>query len=76
MLADLKSDLVSGGGATIPAPWPQIHLAAEHLRELYTDANGHRAMDILHVATATELGVKGFLTFDGNQKNSPRQKGW
>ena len=68
MLADLKADLVSGDVTTVPAPWPQIHLAAERLSELYTDASGHRSMDILHVATALELGVKEFLTFDGNQK--------
>ena len=58
MLADLKSDLISGAVITIPAPWPQIHLAAERLSELYTDASGHRSMDILHVATAIELGAK------------------
>ena len=68
MLKDLKADLVSGDVVTIPAPWPQIHLAAERLSELYTEANGHRSMDILHVATAIELGAKVFLTFDGNQR--------
>lgn len=68
MLADLKSDLVSGAVLTVPAPWPLVHGAAERLSELYTDANGHRAMDILHVATAIELGAKEFLTFDANQK--------
>jgi predicted nucleic acid-binding protein len=68
MLADLKTDLVSGEVVTIPGPWPQIHLAAERLSELHTDASGHRSMDILHVATAIELGSKEFLTFDGNQK--------
>ena len=67
MLADLKSDLVSGAVVTIPGPWPQVHIAAERLSELYTDANGHRSMDILHVATAIELGAKVFLTFDANQ---------
>jgi predicted nucleic acid-binding protein len=75
MLADLKSDLISGAVTTIPAPWPQIHLAAERLSELYTDASGHRSMDILHVATATELGVKAFLTFDGNQKKLAEAEG-
>lgn len=68
MLLDLKADLISGDVITIPAPWPQVHLAAERLSELYTDAEGHRSMDILHVATAIELGVKKFLTFDANQK--------
>lgn len=75
MLADLKADLVSGQVITIPAPWPQIHLAAERLSELYTDAGGHRSMDILHVATAIELGSKQFLTFDGNQKKLAEAEG-
>lgn len=75
MLADLKADLVSGDVVTIPAPWPQVHLAAERLSELYTDANGHRSMDILHVATAIELGVKKFLTFDANQKKLAEAEG-
>ena len=75
MLTDLKSDLVSGAVSTIPAPWPQIHLAAERLSELYTDAGGHRSMDILHVATAIELGAKEFLTFDGNQKKLAEAEG-
>ena len=74
MLADLKSDLISGAVTIIPAPWQQIYLAAERLSELYTDASGHRSMDILHVATAIELGVKEFLTFDGNQKSWPRRR--
>jgi len=75
MLADLKADLVSGEVVTLPAPWPQIHLAAERLSELYTSTNGHRSMDILHVATAIELGAKEFLTFDGNQKKLAEAEG-
>lgn len=76
MLADLKSDLISGAVVVIPAPWPQVHGAAERLSELYTDANGHRCMDILHVATAIELGVREFLTFDGNQKKLAESEGF
>jgi predicted nucleic acid-binding protein len=68
MLADLKADLVSGALVTVPAPWAEIHLAAERLSERHTDAGGHRSMDILHVATAIELGAKEFLTFDKNQR--------
>ena len=75
MLADLKADLVSGDVVTVPAPWPQIHLAAERLSELYTDVRGHRTMDILHVATAVELGAKEFLTFDGNQRKLAEAEG-
>ena len=75
MLTDLKADLVSGAVAIIPAPWPLVHSAAERLSELYTDANGHRSMDILHVATAIELGAKNFLTFDENQKKLAEAEG-
>jgi hypothetical protein len=32
-------------------------------------------MDILHVATAIELGAKGFLTFEGNQKKLAEAEG-
>ncbi len=75
MLMDLKSDLISGDVITIPAPWPKVHLAAERLSELYTDAGSHRSMDILHVATAIELGIKEFLTFDANQKQHAEAEG-
>jgi predicted nucleic acid-binding protein len=75
MLVDLKSDLISGAVVIVPGPWPQVHIAAERLSELYTDANGHRSMDILHVATAIELGAKQFLTFDGNQKKLAEAEG-
>ncbi len=75
MLVHLKEDLVSGDVLTVPAPWPEVHRAAERLSELYTDANGHRSMDILHVATAIELGAKEFLTFDANQKKLAESEG-
>lgn len=75
MLADLKADLVSGAVLTIPGPWPRIHLAAERLSELHTDTNGHRSMDILHVATAIELGAGEFLTFDQNQRRLAEAEG-
>jgi len=75
MLMDLKTDLVSGAVVIVPGPWPLVHRAAERLSELYTDAHGHRSMDILHVATAIELGAKEFLTFDANQKKLAEAEG-
>ena len=65
MLADLKSDMISGAIVVTPGPWPEVHRTAERLSGHYTDANGHRSMDILHVATAIELGVigSGILAF-------------
>jgi predicted nucleic acid-binding protein len=75
MLADLNSDLKSGAVTVIPGPWPQVHGAAERLSALYTEASGHRSMDILHVATAIELGVREFLTFDTKQKMLAESEG-
>lgn len=75
MLTDMMADLINGAVTIVPGPWPQVHIAAERLSELHTDANGHRFMDILHVATAIELGAKTFLTFDENQKKLANVEG-
>ncbi len=75
MLADLKSDLATGALVVVPAPWSQVHLAAERLSERHTEAGGHRSFDILHVAAAIELGAREFLTFDANQKRLAEAEG-
>ena len=75
MLADLKSDLASGALVIRAAPWPQVHATADRLSERHTEAGGHRSMDILHVATALELGATEFLTFDANQKKLAKAEG-
>lgn len=75
MLGDLKSDLAGGALVVRPAPWPEIHATAERLSERHTETHGHRALDILHVATALELGAKHFLTFDRNQKKLAETEG-
>ena len=41
---------------------------AERLSARHTGAHGHRAFDVLHVATALHLGAREFLTFDANQR--------
>jgi predicted nucleic acid-binding protein len=68
MLNDLQIDLNAGLLTTIPVDWSAVHQRAETLSSAHTLASGHRLTDILHVATALHLGVKEFLTFDGNQK--------
>ena len=67
MLADLQSDLGSGLVEIIPADWAKVHSIAEQLSAQNTPRAGHRAFDILHVATALELQAKQFLTFDTGQ---------
>ena len=45
-------------------------LSAKH-----TESGGHRFADILHVATALQLGSSEFLTFDANQRTLVQAEG-
>lgn len=45
----------------------EVNREAERLSGLYTKVIGTRTLDILHVAQATILGIKEFLTFDARQ---------
>ena len=67
MLADLRSDLSGGLLQIAPVDWAKVMSTAEQLSAQHTRKGGHRGFDILHVATALELGVKEFLTFDARQ---------
>jgi len=44
-----------------------ILVTGERISKARTFAGGHRSFDILHIATAIELGAKEFLSFDVNQ---------
>jgi predicted nucleic acid-binding protein len=67
MLADLQSDLSGGRLKIVPVDWAKVISTGEQLSAQYTGRGGYRAFDILHVATALELGAKEFLTFDARQ---------
>jgi predicted nucleic acid-binding protein len=67
MLAVLEENIASGGVAIVPVDWKEVHSTAEQLSSRYTTTGGHRALDILHLATAIHLKVPQFLTFDKNQ---------
>lgn len=75
MLNDLQIDLNSGLLTTTPVDWSAVHQRAEALSTAHTLAAGHRLADILHVATALQLGVTKFLTFDANQKKLAEAEG-
>ncbi|MBX3734700.1 MAG: PIN domain-containing protein [Verrucomicrobiae bacterium] len=75
MLRDLQSDLATKVIAVAAADWAEVHQLAEHLSAKYTEQNGHRLADLLHVATALHLGVAEFLTFDANQKLLAKAEG-
>jgi predicted nucleic acid-binding protein len=67
-LADLQSDLDSGALVVAAVDWPDVHRRAEQLSDRHTRAQGHRALDVLHVATALHLEAREFLSFDPNQR--------
>ncbi|MGH8248597.1 MAG: type II toxin-antitoxin system VapC family toxin [Gammaproteobacteria bacterium] len=67
-LADLRSDLDSGAVVIAAADWADVHHTAERLSAAHTKAEGHRALDTLHVATALHLEAEEFLTFDERQR--------
>ena len=68
LLKTLQADLAAGVLVVATADWADVQHIAERLSSQYTLMGAHRALDILHVATALHLGVNEFLTFDQNQR--------
>lgn len=75
MLNDLQVDLNSGLLTVTPVDWSAVHHRAEALSSAHTLAEGHKLVDIIHVATTLHLGAEEFLTFDGNQKKLAEAEG-
>ena len=67
-LADLQANLASGAVVIVPADWSDVYAIAERLSAQRSVRGGHRAFDLLHVATALHLNARQLLTFDANQR--------
>jgi len=67
-LGKLQANMDAGAVVPVTADWPDVHRVAEILSKRRTISNGHRALDVLHVATALHLSAREFLTFDANQR--------
>ncbi|MGH7953568.1 MAG: type II toxin-antitoxin system VapC family toxin [Limisphaerales bacterium] len=67
-LGKLQINMDAGAVVVVSADWPDVHRLAETLSKRHTSGGGHRALDVLHVATALHLGAREFLTFDANQR--------
>lgn len=67
-LEKLQANMEAGAVVPVTADWPDVHRLAETLSKRHTMTGGHRAFDVLHVATALHLGAREFLTFDTNQR--------
>ncbi|MFA7344782.1 MAG: type II toxin-antitoxin system VapC family toxin [Terrimicrobiaceae bacterium] len=75
MLGKLDLNLTSGAVEILPADWGDVHSLAERLSARKTMKNGHRTLDVLHVATALQAGLQIFLTLDGNQATLAKSEG-
>ena len=67
-LAKLQSNLDAGALIVVPVDWADVIVIAERISAQHTIGNGHRFLDVLHVAAALHCGASEFLSFDANQK--------
>jgi predicted nucleic acid-binding protein len=56
-------------------PWRATLRSAAGISRAHAPALGCRTLDLLHVATALELGLRIFVTFDDRQKQLARAAG-
>jgi predicted nucleic acid-binding protein len=68
ILAAFEADVSTGRFERPTCNLASVLAEARRLSSIYTLAGGHRAFDILHVATALHFSVSEFLSFDRNQR--------
>lgn len=74
-LASFGEDFVAGRYVNADPLWRSALRRAEDLSREYSAQLGCRSSDILHIATALELGLPSFLTFDVRQRHLARAVG-
>ena len=72
---DFSSDLDARFWRRAALDFPLVLSKARELSLSHSEAGLHRAMDILHVATALHWGAKTFLTFDARQAKLAKAAG-
>jgi len=75
ILAAFDSDLATGRLILNQTNLTSVVNEAKRLSATYTAVAGHRSFDILHVAAASHLGAKRFLSFDTNQRSLAQAAG-
>jgi predicted nucleic acid-binding protein len=75
MLSDLHDDMRDRFVICLEIDLIDLLVTAERISKARTFAGGHPSFDILHVATALELGAKEFLSFDANQNELAAAEG-
>lgn len=67
--------MVDGRYAPADVLWRATLRRAAEISRAHTATIGCRALDVLHVATALELGLRNFVTFDRRQQHLARVAG-
>lgn len=73
--AALDDDFEQGRYHLANLLWRAALKRAADLSRQFTPEFGTRSLDVLHVASALELGLKRFVTFDGRQGQLARATG-
>jgi predicted nucleic acid-binding protein len=73
--AQFEADRACGRVRTQVCNLADVVDEARRLSATHMLAGGHRAFDLLHVASALVLGANQFLTFDANQKKLATAEG-
>jgi predicted nucleic acid-binding protein len=66
-IVSFDEDLAEGRYVDADILWRATLRRARELSRAHTPALGCRTLDVLHVATAVELGLRYFVTFDSRQ---------
>jgi predicted nucleic acid-binding protein len=74
-LLSFEEDLTEGRYTEIDVLWRATLRRAADISRTYTPKLGCRSLDVLHVATALELGLRAFVTFDGRPRQLARAVG-
>jgi predicted nucleic acid-binding protein len=74
-LASVEEDFTEGRYLERDVLWRGTLQRAADISRRHTAALGCRSLDVLHVATALELGLRRFMTFDRRQRELARAAG-
>jgi predicted nucleic acid-binding protein len=74
-LLSFEEDLAEGRYIEMDVLWRAILRRAADISRTYTPRLGCRSLDVLHIASALELGLRDFVTFDGRQRQVARAVG-
>jgi predicted nucleic acid-binding protein len=64
----VEDDLAQGRNRLANIAWRTVLNTAAEISRLYTASTGCRTLDVIHVASALELDLKRFVTYDERQK--------